>query len=141
MSDINNYIDAAIEKQGFKSDRELSIALGFKTSGVSFWRTGRAFPNDDKMIQLAKMADLNPVDALMDLNTWRSPRTVQAYYVKAKKALQNASLVALALAVSIVPASASTGDPVNVQEGFYILWKLTYIILYTAEQGFKVLTG
>lgn len=66
------YIDLAKQKHRFKSDRQLSLALGLSTSTVNQWIAGRSFPNDGVMIRLATMAGENPDLALINLNVWRS---------------------------------------------------------------------
>ncbi len=72
---IDDYIDLAIARQGFTSERELGRALGFKGNPVNHWRTKRAWPADPTMIQLARMAGVDTIWALIELNIWRS-RTI-----------------------------------------------------------------
>ena len=70
---IDDYIDLAMSRKGFGSDRELGRALGFKGNPVNHWRSKRAWPADQTMIRLAQMAGVDPVWALVELNIWRSP--------------------------------------------------------------------
>lgn len=77
---INDYIELAKEKQGYKSDSELGRALEFKGSGISYWRLGKALPSDEKMLNLAVMAGINPAVALLDLSAWRTSGNAQETY-------------------------------------------------------------
>ena len=70
---IDDYIDLAMAKQGFDSERALGRALGFKGNPVNHWRSKRAWPADETMIRLAEVAGVDPVWALVELNIWRSP--------------------------------------------------------------------
>ena len=72
---IDDYIDLAIAKQKFASERELGRALGFKGNPVNHWRTRRAWPADPTMIRLARMAGVDEIWALIELNVWRSQTT------------------------------------------------------------------
>jgi len=92
MRDISDYMEAAKKEQGFKSDNQLNIALGFKGSTASFWRVGKSVPSDESMIELAKLAGINPLIALADLNIWRASGAAKTYYKEAKKTLEKATL-------------------------------------------------
>ena len=70
---IDDYIDLAMSRQGFVSERELGRALGFKGNPVNHWRSKRAWPADGTMIRLARMAGVDAVWALVELNVWRAP--------------------------------------------------------------------
>ncbi len=70
---IDDYVDLALDRQLFASERELGRALGFKGNPVSHWRTRRAWPADPTMIRLSQMAGVDPVWALVELNIWRAP--------------------------------------------------------------------
>lgn len=72
---IDDYIDLAIAKQNFTSERELGRALGFKGNPVNHWRTKRAWPADPTMVRLAHLAGVDPIWALIELNIWRSRTT------------------------------------------------------------------
>ena len=68
---IDDYIDLAIARQNFTSERELGRALGFKGNPVNHWRTKRAWPADPTMVGLARMAGVDAIWALIELNIWR----------------------------------------------------------------------
>ncbi len=70
---IDDYIDLALARQGFASERALGRALGFKGNPVNHWRTRRAWPADGTMLRLAELAGVDPVWALVELNIWRAP--------------------------------------------------------------------
>ncbi len=101
MRTIDYYIDLAREKQGFKSDNQLGKALNFAGSGISNWRVKKAFPSDEKMIELARLAGVNDLVALMDLQIWKAENddTRAAY----KQILKRISVVFIA-ALILFPA-------------------------------------
>ena len=70
--DVNAYLDAALQRSGVGSDRQLAYRLGISQSAISSYRTGRAWPDDDVMIRIAWTATADPTRALIDLNTWRT---------------------------------------------------------------------
>jgi len=78
---INDYLKAAVASQHLSSERELCKSLGVSHSAVSNWRTGRAWPADETMRHLARLADGDPDEALLRLNMWRAktPATKSVY--------------------------------------------------------------
>lgn len=138
MFTIDQYCDAAIKARGFKSDRELSRALGFASNAVTHWRTKRAWPSDETMIELARLAEQDTTTALAALNAWRAPESVQPFYMKMVKRLaQTAAAIALAGSVATSPAAAA-GKGIN-QHPFDLAprvtaqatWAVYYGKLYT----------
>lgn len=95
---IDKYIDLARDKNNLRSDRQLSFAFGLNAAAVNTWRTRRAWPSDDVMIKLAKMAGVDPMDAILDLNIWRSSGEAITLYTRIKKSM-TAMLVLLAVGV------------------------------------------
>ena len=92
---IDDYIDLAMSKQGFGSERELGRALGFKGNPVNHWRAKRAWPADGTMVQLARMAGVDAVWALVELNIWRAPSSaVRDEYAELRRLVQTARGVA-----------------------------------------------
>jgi len=77
MQTIDDYIDAAIEKQGLKSGNELGRQLGGSANNVSQWRTRRSWPSPRTMRRLATMAEMDPEEAVLLLSIWREedPKT------------------------------------------------------------------
>ena len=115
MHNIDYYIDLAKEKTGVKSDIKLGKLLGFKTSAVSYWRTGRSWPSDTTMIKLADLAGIPKEQALLELAYWRSEGETQEVYKGLIKRLTGVFVLAFfagMLAFSS-PASASAPSPEN----------------------------
>jgi hypothetical protein len=112
---LDDYLDLAKERQGFKSDLDIGRALGFAGQPVSHWRTKRTWPADQSMVDLAMLAGIPAEQALMDLNTWRaqSPVVASVYQriaAKIKAAPGAAGVTSLMLAALLwaFPASAGT---------------------------------
>ncbi len=94
---IDDYVDLAMSRQGFGSDRELGRALGFKGNPVNHWRAKRAWPADGTMVQLARMAGVDTVWALVELNIWRAPSSaVRDEYAELRRLVEMARGVAAA---------------------------------------------
>lgn len=72
---LDDYLDAAIRRQGLKSDRDLGRALGMSGGPVCQWRTKRSWPTDDRMRQIAELAGVDPHEAVIRLNIWRNLNT------------------------------------------------------------------
>lgn len=75
---VNWYLDKALEKQGFKSDRQLSIALCDQPSVVNKYRKMIAAPSPQNMIKLAEFAEVPKEVALADLGYWTNFDTAAA---------------------------------------------------------------
>lgn len=132
MKDIDFYIDKAKEHSGFKSDRELSTALGFKGNSVTFWRRKRAYPSDDAMSQLATFAGENITVALIDLNAMRSEGTAHTAYKELRdflsKTVQTLFVVTL-LSSALMPDTAHasiTANDTTSQNTNYLLSHILY---------------
>ncbi|WP_417460689.1 hypothetical protein [Kordiimonas sp.] len=72
MHSIDHYVDRALAKKRFKSDRQLSTALGLSLAAVGSWRTRRAIPSEESMVKLAEFAGMDAEIALLELGWWRS---------------------------------------------------------------------
>ena len=99
--DIDRYCDLAIKRNKIRSDRDLAAALGFTGPSVSNWRTKRAWPSDETMLKLADLAGIEPEQALLDLNLWRSFDT-PAFAVYERLAKKIAGTAAAALLAGIL---------------------------------------
>lgn len=110
MRTIDDYLDAAKSRQGFKSDRELCKALGIRSASISAFRTKRAWPTDAHMIRLAHLAGWSEEEALLDVGRWRAMGTpAAAVYERLLKRLV-ASAAALLLAVFVTPHPAGAAE-------------------------------
>ena len=117
MLTIRDYLDIAKRRQGFTSDRQLSLALGFAGTSVHAFASHRAWPSDETMVKLAHLAGMDPLQALVDLNVWRakSPEAVSLYQklsdlVQKSKNIAAALLVGLCFTLSDGKANAMATD-------------------------------
>lgn len=129
MQQVDFYIDAAKARQHFKSDRELSRALGAKGNPVTQWRCRRSWPADDTMLRLADLAGLDPVNSLMDLNRWRAASSnVRSVYERIAHRLSGtAASIIVALGVAgygIVGSGDASAKVSSAQGNQCILWKI-----------------
>jgi transcriptional regulator with XRE-family HTH domain len=74
------YIERAKANQGFKYDNQLEEALGFKSSMIAIIKKGKKHLSEEKMIELAKLANIDPWVALIDLNILKSSGEVRSQY-------------------------------------------------------------
>ena len=102
--DINWYCQRAKENGVYRSYRKLGGALGITEGSISQFRTGRAFPSDDTMVKLAKLAGVDPYVALLDLSTWRTKGEAQKAYAKILQKIT----AAIALAFGLNALTSST---------------------------------
>ena len=134
---IDFYIDRAKNNQGLPSDLKLGQMLGYKGSFVSFLRKRKTLPSPEKMVELAKLADIDPAVALMDLAMWTSEGEAKKTYATILQKIT--AMVALTIGVTAVTPSAamaSTGlitaaalfPTVNGLICYSILWKFMGLV-------------
>lgn len=78
MLTLDQLIDAAKERKGIASDRRFSVALGLNGTAVNQYRTMRALPSDQVIIDLCEMADLDARAYLIELAKWRAAHKGEA---------------------------------------------------------------
>lgn len=130
MRDLGYYMDLAKQNQGLNSDNKLGKLIGFKGSAISYWRTGKALPSDESMIELAKLAKVDPFVALLDLNSWRATGEAKKTY---KKMLEKISTAAVALVILLYAGSADAALRVVPDGNLNILSSIHYHIRITAR--------
>lgn len=94
---LNWYLDRALSNFENMSDRKLAARLDVSPSVINAYRHKRTFPSDEKMMEISRLAQVDPYMALIDLNSWRSEGTAQAAY---KEILKRISCIILAMFVS-----------------------------------------
>lgn len=72
MRNLDWYIDTARSRAGIVSDGKLSLGLGLARITVNQWRQRKSWPAESHMIELAKLAGIDPGAALLDLAQWRA---------------------------------------------------------------------
>ena len=130
MQTLNHVLDRAKKHSNIKSDSQLGIAIGRSRQIVSMYRTKRAFPDDDSMRALARLADIDENAALLMLNVWRteSQESKQIY----KNILAKISGTAAAVAMSAyiwgaLPSKAEAAQLDQPERGtMYIMRHILY---------------
>lgn len=94
MMHLDEILDLAVKKQSLKSDRQLSQKLGYTGNPTTQWRTKRTWPSDETMIKIANLAEINPEEALLWLNIWRSDGAARSIYEKiASRTIQGVAIL------------------------------------------------
>lgn len=104
MKTVDFYLDATKDALKIDSDRELSRQLGYDYSYVNKFRKGKIYPSETAMLLMAKHADIDAKQALLDLNIWRSPDEAKPIY---KKLAEMAFLVCLGIFLTVSLPSTS----------------------------------
>ncbi len=74
----------------------MSLALGFSGNNVTFWRTKKAWPSDEKMLKLAELAGIPRREGLVELAIWRTGGTEAApIYMKILKQISTSMIAFL----------------------------------------------
>ena len=130
---IDDYIDLAKERAGLSSDRELARRLGKLANPTTQWRTRRSWPADGTMVKIARLAGVDPCQAVLDLSRWRSTddQAREVWTELAGRAWRAGVLtggVLLAFMVSTVPAEAAVhvGNSLTAGVDLYVLWKIRF---------------
>ena len=99
---LRDYMDAACERQQFRSDRALARAMKITQMTVTRWRTGKSLPGDIKMRELARLSGADEEQALVLLNIWRAPdETERSTYRRLLRRFGSGTGVAIAVSASI----------------------------------------
>jgi transcriptional regulator with XRE-family HTH domain len=85
MRKIHDYLEAAREKNRFNTDADLARAMKISVSSVSNFRRGIAFPDDENMVNLARLGGLDEQVALVELSFWRAGGEAKSTYEKILK--------------------------------------------------------
>lgn len=97
--DINNLIEKAKTLNGFKSDRQVAIAIGISEPSFLRVRRGHGHLNDDNMIKLGSLAGLSETESLLLLNVWRSTGAAKEAYTGMLKRFAFISLSVLTILI------------------------------------------
>lgn len=123
MKTIDFYLDKARENQGLKSDRDLCKALGLSNGAITQIRTGRSWPSDETMVSLAKLADVTPEQALLELSYWRAEGEARETYKGLLKRI-GVTAATVSLGVFLISGNALAAAPtVTRSVADCILWK------------------
>tara|TARA_Y100001001_G_scaffold159936_2_gene181692 strand:+ start:455 stop:850 length:396 start_codon:yes stop_codon:yes gene_type:complete len=124
MKNINDYIELAKKSTGAKSDRALCKLLEVAPTTIAFYKRG-VLPTDETMFKLARLAQVDPEEALMHLNIWRAPAPAKDVYLCLAKKLMMLCLPALFIAVTLAPSGSQAAknfpEPKHESSREYIL--------------------
>jgi len=80
MKTIFHVLNEAKRLSGAKNDSDLARMIGVKQQNLRPWQKGYGLPKDDVMIRLCELAEIDPAEGLLMLNTWRSEGEVKQTY-------------------------------------------------------------
>ena len=127
MRSIDDYLDAAKQRQGVSSDTKLGKLIGVSSPVMSGMRTRRNWPSDPTMVRIAELAGVDPAEALIDLSIWRngSHGKVQLVWAELKKKLTPiAAMLCLFMGLSAAlppPAKAAAPGADMVKSNLYLM--------------------
>lgn len=124
---VDDYMNIAKERNNFRSDRQLALALGVTTTTTTGWRTKRQWPSDAQMPALARLAGVNPLVGIAERDIWRSSEPTRTLYEQIAQIVSRTAATALILLTfSIIAGSANaSGTKVTLDGDHCILWKIT----------------
>ena len=99
MKDYAYYLDKAKEVQGFKYDKQIDQALGFKGAMACMLSKNKNTISEEKMIELAKLGNQNHLIALIDHKIMATNGVTNNAYTSMRKTLSKSlqTLCAVAL--------------------------------------------
>lgn len=118
MMTVDDYLDAALKANGWRYDSDIDRALGVKGNPISQWRTKRAWPNEAHMVQIARLAKLDEVQALVDLQIWKAKDAdVQNAFQRIRQIVTSAAAALILLIAGqmiVFSNQADAADPVRI---------------------------
>lgn len=133
MRSYEDYLTAAKQKNGFKFDSQVDEALGFKGSMTTYLKKGKRHLSDAKMVELARLANMDETIALIDLHYWRTKDDVrtQSVYKKLGDALRSGAIALSVLLMVLSPtaAFAATGAAVSSALSCQMIAMIVYIMV------------
>lgn len=108
---LEDLLDRAKTVSNYQSDRLLSIELTGKSGIVNAYRRRNVLPSDAAMLKLCELAQFDPVEGLIWLNTWRTEgdakETYKSMLQRISKTAASAALLPLVI-VGMSPASEAS---------------------------------
>lgn len=129
MESFSKYLDHAKDRAAIATDVDIARDFGVGRSTISGMRSGRIFPNEKQMIQLAKKANLDPAEALVLRSIWKSHGETKVAYEKLLKLSRMASKTFAYIVFAVfaymgnVPQTAVARDiaPIEISDNYSIL--------------------
>lgn len=122
MNTIQNYLDLALEKNRLYSGRELGRVLGVSSGAINAWRTGRSLPDDENMLDLARLAGIPDEQALLELSYWRAEGEAKSTYGKMLARLQVTACGVFLCMISMSASALAAAPAVTKSVPYCILW-------------------
>jgi len=115
MRTLEDYLNTAMTKAGIDSNRKLASALDVSPHTIHCFRTKKNLPADSTMLRLATLAKIDPTEALLELNFWRTSwrddvASAQLYKAALERLIHTAAalLISLFFIVNSTPSEAGT---------------------------------
>lgn len=121
---IERYLDALMEAQNLKTDRQLAEVLGVRPNTVSQWRAGTRTVENEMCLRLAQLLGLeDPVQVIMSADMDRAERAGQRslWEVFSKRMASSAAPATLAVLAAGV-TNFVTGSPLQANAGAALRW-------------------
>lgn len=110
MMTTNEFLDAVKARHGFKSDYELSRALGVKPQTISSYRVGRTSMDPMMAAKVAELLAMNPLEVIASAEAERAKdEKAKGFWMRYAAAL----LMVVGVSAPPSPAEASTAQPVQ----------------------------
>ena len=81
MKNIDELLDHVKNVAGITSDRKLSERLELSINTAFEYRKRGKLPSDETMLKLAELGNIDPDDALLMLNVWRTTGEAKKRYL------------------------------------------------------------
>lgn len=123
MGAIAELLDRYKSRNGLTSDNALANAIGVTRQTVSQWRAQNAYPDEDRIAEIAADANEDAAGWLGAVRAERTTGAAAAAYRKIARAFGVAAAIGLAVYTSILPNAIATPCPAgnNVQiAGYYV---------------------
>ena len=95
------FFEDAIALSGCRNQAALVRKLGIKSPTYTQWRKGDSLPGEKRMMQLAKLCNLDPEETLIILNLWRCDEAARSTYEKIFQQISGTKTLLLALFIGI----------------------------------------
>lgn len=125
MNAVAQLMDLAKARKGIETDMALAERLGRSRQTTSHWRNGVKCPEDDQVMELAKLAAEDPAPWLVAVQAQRSTGSAAATWAALARKLGAAAAVLLYIgAMTPSPAAAQTLVFEGNSPGLYIMSSL-----------------
>jgi hypothetical protein len=121
------YLDALIEKEGFKNDRQLALHMGWASGTMPRYRAGISVMSEEQCLQVARELGMeNPLPIIAAAGIDRAEKTGQRSLWEVFTKATSLSPLAVALLVGVTsivtpsPANASQAQTKGICNVYYV---------------------